>query len=114
MKNDAAKKLGLTPFRASDHLQSSEECAAYLQACFAEAPDDPAFIAAAMGEFVRANLRVADVARDAGMSREGVYKALSKDGNPSFASVVKIMKAMGVSLTVQACPPDGKNLKQFA
>ena len=55
MNNDAAKHLGLTPFRAGDHLQSSEECAAYLQACFAEAPDDPAFIAAARGEVIRAN-----------------------------------------------------------
>ena len=55
MKNDAAKKLGLSLFRAGDHLQSSEECAAYLLACFAEAPDDPAFIATARGEVIRAN-----------------------------------------------------------
>ena len=55
MKKEAAKDLGLSPFRAGDHLQSSEECAAYMEACFAEAPDDSAFIAAARGEVIRAN-----------------------------------------------------------
>lgn len=100
MNKAASARLGLSTFQASDHLKTEEDCAAYMRACFEEAPDDPAFLATAIGEYVRANRRVTEVAQKAGMSREGIYKALSADGNPSFASIVKIMGAIGLTLTV--------------
>jgi probable addiction module antidote protein len=70
---------------------------AYLDAWFEEAPDDAAGIARAMGDIARAR-GMTQVARDAGLSRESLYKALSGDGNPSFATILKVARALGVRL----------------
>jgi probable addiction module antidote protein len=72
--------------------------AAYLEACLEEAPDDPAFIASALGTIARAR-GMADLAKQTGLTREGLYNSLSKDGNPSLGTVMKVMKALGLRLT---------------
>lgn len=64
---------------------------------FEEAPEDAAGIARALGDIARAR-GMTQVARDAGLSRESLYKALGKDGNPSFATVLKVARALGVRL----------------
>ncbi len=88
-----------TPWDVQDHLRTPEDCALYLEAVLEEAGDDPAFIAKALGDVARAR-GVAQTAREAGLSREGLYKALSPDGNPSFATVLKVLGALGLRLHV--------------
>ena len=70
----------------------------YLEACQEEG--DPALIAAALGDIARAR-NMSQLARDAGMTRAGLYKALSPDGNPSFATVAKVAKALGLEVTIR-------------
>ncbi|MBW6392029.1 addiction module antidote protein [Billgrantia antri] len=82
-----------------DHLESEEEMALYLEACFEE--NDPALVAAALGDIARAR-GMAQLARDTGLTREGLYKALSADGNPSFATIMKVMNALGFKLHAEA------------
>ena len=77
--------------------------AAYLDAWLEEAPDDAAGIARALGDIARAK-GMSQVAKDAGLSRESLYRALSAEGNPSFATVLKVAKALGVQLHAQAVP----------
>jgi len=79
----------------ADHLQSREDMAAYLQAALEEG--DPALIAAALGDIARAK-GMTQVARDAGLGRESLYKALSPAGNPEFATILKVVKALGLAL----------------
>ncbi|MFN3916031.1 MAG: addiction module antidote protein [Aquabacterium sp.] len=88
-----------TPWDVQDHLRTPEDCALYLEAVLEEAGDDPAFIAKALGDVARAR-GMAQTAREAGLSREGLYKALSPDGNPSFATVLKVLGALGLRLHV--------------
>lgn len=80
-----------------DYLTDREAAAAYLEAAVDEAGDDPAFIAQALGVIARSG-NVSELARQIGMSREGLYKALSADGNPSFATIVKVAGALGLQL----------------
>jgi probable addiction module antidote protein len=82
-----------------DFLRTPEDCALYIQAAIDEAGDDPAFIAKALGDAARSR-GMAQTARDCGISREGLYKALSADGNPSFATVIKVLTALGLRLHV--------------
>lgn len=86
-----------TRYDSADYLKTDEDVAAYLEACAEESGDDPAFMAHALGVVARAQ-NMSKLARDAGMSREGLYKALSGEGNPSFANVVRIAKAIGLRL----------------
>ena len=72
---------------------------AYLQACLEEAPDDAALLAKALGDIVRG---MAQLAKDTGLTREGLCKALSKDGNPRLDAVPKVMRALGLKFTAQA------------
>jgi probable addiction module antidote protein len=97
----ARKKEKFSRYDVADYLQSSEDIAAYLEACIEEAGDDAAMIAAALGDICRARGMV-QLARDTGISREGLYKALSPDGNPSLATVLKVMKALGLKLSARA------------
>lgn len=80
---------------SAEYLQTEEQIAAYLDACFEEAGDDAAFIAKALGNVARAR-GMSQLARDTGLGRESLYKALSGEGNPSFATVLKVAKALGV------------------
>lgn len=92
-----AKKTRTLPYDVAEQLRSPEEMAAYLDAWLTEAPDDAAGIARALGDIARAK-GMTQVARDSGLSRESLYKALSADGNPSFATVLKVARALGVKL----------------
>ena len=90
-------------YDTAEHLRTPQEMAAYLDAWMQEAPDDTAGIARALGDIARAQ-GMSQVAKDAGLSRESLYRALSADGNPSFATVAKVAKALGLRLHVQAAP----------
>ncbi len=80
-----------------DHLDSDEKIALFLEAIFEEG--DPAAIAGAIGEVARAR-GMSQVAKDAGLSRENLYRALSEGGNPEFATILKVIRAIGYDLTV--------------
>ena len=85
------KSETFSPFDAADYLSTFDDVAAYLEAVIDEGDDDPALIAQALGAIARSG-NVSELARRAGMSREGLYKALSADGNPSFATVLKVLR----------------------
>jgi probable addiction module antidote protein len=94
-------KTKTVPYDIAEQLRTPEEMASYLDAWFEEAPDDAAGIARALGDIARAR-GMSQVARDAGLSRESLYKALSANGNPSFATVLKVARALGVRLHAMA------------
>ena len=94
-------KRSATPYDVAEHLRTPEEMAAYLDAWLEEAPEDAAGIARALGDIARAK-GMAQVAKDAGLSRESLYRALSAQGNPSFATVLKVARALGVRLHADA------------
>jgi probable addiction module antidote protein len=95
------KKTVTTRYDVAEHLRSPREMAAYLEACLEEANGDAAFIAKALGDIARAK-GMARVARDAGLSRESLYKALSGDRSPSFDTILKVVEALGLSLHAKA------------
>lgn len=91
------------PWDASEHLDSEEMIFAYVNAAFEEG--DPALVAAALGNVARAR-GMTQIAKAAGVSRESLYKALSVDGNPEFGTIMKVMKALGLHVSVE--PADKK------
>jgi probable addiction module antidote protein len=95
------EKLALHAWDSAEHLKTEEDIAAYLDACFEEAGDDAAFIARALGTVARAR-GMTRLAHDAGMGRESLYKALSGEGNPSFATILKVAKALGVRIRAES------------
>ncbi len=97
----ASTKTKTVPYDVAEQLHTAEEMAAYLNAWLAEAPDDAAGIARALGDIARAK-GMTQVARDAGLSRESLYKALSENGNPSFATILKVTRALGLRLNAEA------------
>ena len=86
-----------TRFDAAEFLKTPEEMAAYLDACFDEDAGDGVLIRAALNDIARAK-GMTQIARDAGLGRESLYKALSCSGNPEFATIMKVMKALGLRL----------------
>jgi probable addiction module antidote protein len=103
MPAPARKKTAKTktsPYDVAEHLRTPQEMAAYLDAWLDEAPDDASGIARALGDIARAK-GMSQVAKEAGLSRESLYRALSADGNPSFATVLKVARALGVRLHAQ-------------
>ena len=94
------KKLKTTRYDVAEHLRTPAEMAAYLEACFEEANGDAAFIAKALGDIARAK-GMTQVARDAGLSRESLYKALSGERSPGFDTILKVVEALGLRLHVQ-------------
>jgi len=90
-----------TPYDTADYLTSRQDAAAYLEAAIEEAGDDPAFIAQALGTVARSG-NLSELARNVGMSREGLYKALSAEGNPSFATISKVARALGLRIHFEA------------
>lgn len=84
-------------YDAADYLETEEDIRLYLEAC--QEDGDPALIAAALGDIARAR-NMSQLAKDAGLTRAGLYKALSPEGNPSFATVAKVAKALGLKLTL--------------
>jgi probable addiction module antidote protein len=94
------KRVKTTRYDVAEHLRTPEEMAAYLEACLEEANGDAAFIAKALGNIARAK-GMSDVARDAGLSRESLYKALSGERNPGFDTILKVVQALGLRLRAQ-------------
>lgn len=86
-----------TRYDVAEHFRTPEEMAAYLEACIDEADGDAAFIAKALGDIARAK-GMTQVARDAGLSRESLYKALSGERAPSFNTVLRVINALGLKL----------------
>ena len=86
------------PYDVAEFLETPEEMAAYLEACIQEADGDAAFIAKALGDIARAK-GMTQVAREAGLSRESLYKALSGDRSPSFDTILKVISALGLQLS---------------
>jgi probable addiction module antidote protein len=87
----------------AEHLRTPEEMAAYLEASLEEAQGDAAFTAKALGDIARAR-GMSRVAEDAGLSRESLYKTLSGKRNPDFATVLKVIGALGLRLHAAALP----------
>ena len=87
------------PWDAADHLKTKEDIVLYLKAAFEDG--DPALIAAALGDAARAR-GMTKVAAEAGLGRESLYKALSPGGNPGFATILKVMRALGLRLRPSA------------
>jgi probable addiction module antidote protein len=100
-KAAAVSRTKTVTYDVAEQLRTPEEMAAYLDAWLEEAPEDIAGITRALGDIARAK-GMSQVARDAGLSRESLYKALSEDGNPSFATVLKVARALGVKFHAQA------------
>ena len=99
LANESA--AGFVPYDLAEHLRTPEEMAAYLDAWLEEAPDDVGGMARALGDIARAK-GMTQVAKETGLSRESLYRALSADGNPSFATVLKVTKALGLRLHAQS------------
>jgi probable addiction module antidote protein len=91
-------------YDSADYLETEDDIAAYLDAVMEEGGEDPTYVTRALGVVARAR-NISKLARDTGMSREGIYKALSEDGNPSFATVAKIAGALGLRITFAAAHP---------
>jgi probable addiction module antidote protein len=98
-------KTVTTPWDPADHLETEEDMAAYLEAALEEG--DPALVAAALGDIARAK-GMTHVAREAGLGRESLYKALSPSGNPELATILKVVSALGLQL--HAAPATAKGV----
>jgi probable addiction module antidote protein len=91
------KKTVTSRYDIAEHLRTPQEMAAYLEASIEEADGDASFIAKALGDIARAK-GMAEVARDAGLSRESLYKALSGERSPGFDTILKVIGALGLKL----------------
>jgi probable addiction module antidote protein len=89
------------PYDVAEFLETPEEMAAYLEACIQESEGDSAFIAKAIGDIARAK-GMTQIARETGLSRESLYKALSGDRSPSFDTILKVISALGLKLSASA------------
>ena len=89
------------PFDVAEHLATAEDIVAYLEAVFEDG--DPQLIAAAIGDVARA-YGMARIAEEAGLSREGLYRSLSSEGNPQISTVIKVLRVLGVRLEAHAVP----------
>jgi len=98
-------KVKTTPYDVAEHIRNPEDAAAYLEACLEETDADSSFIAKALGDIARAQ-GMSQVAKETGLSRESLYKALSGERNPGFDTVLKVMKALGLKLHASANLPD--------
>lgn len=94
----ADKKVETRLWDPAEHLESDEDIAAYLDAALEDG--DPTTIVAVLGDIARAR-GMTQLAREAGVGRESLYKALSATGNPEFATVMKVLHALGLRLRVQ-------------
>lgn len=100
-KTETTKSSKTSVLDVAQHVRTPEDMAAYLDAWLEEAPDDASGIAEALGNIARAK-GMTQVAKDAGLSRESLYRALSADGNPSFSTILKVARALGVKLHAAA------------
>lgn len=115
MENELAMphKEKFAKYDAADFLRTPAEIQEYLEIVFEENPDDPAVIAVAIGAAMRAH-GVVKTAKETGITREGLYKAFSDTGNPSFANVLKVLRTLGIGLRPEITAqkrPAGKRRK---
>ena len=94
------------PFDPAEYLDDSESIAAYMSEALETG--DPAFIADALGVVARAR-GMSEVARQSGLSRESLYRALSAEGNPEFATILKVIRALGLQLSAIPAEPPAKS-----
>ncbi len=94
----------LRKWDSAEHLKTDEEMARYLELCMEEAGDDAAFIAKALGNIARAK-GMTQLAKETGMGRESLYKALSGQGDPRFSTILKVMSALGLRLKAASARP---------
>ncbi|CAB3731792.1 addiction module antidote protein [Achromobacter kerstersii] len=106
------KKLQTKKYDIAERLRTAEEMALYLDACIEESEGDAAFIAKALGDIARAQ-GMTKIARETGMSRESLYKALSGDRSPDFATILKVMGALGIALHAAVAKPANSNVAAF-
>ena len=85
------------PWDAAEHLETKEDIAAYLEAALEDG--DPSLVVAALGDIARSK-GMTNIARETGLGRESLYKALSIEGNPEFATVLKVLQSLGLRLQV--------------
>lgn len=97
-------RASLKKWDSAEHLQSDDDIALYLDACLEIAGDDAAYIAKALGVVARAK-GMTQLSKDTGLGRESLYKALSGEGNPSFATILKVTRALGVRLHATTTQP---------
>lgn len=90
-----------TRYDVAEHLRKPEEMAAFLEACLEEADGDASFIVKALGDIARVK-GMAQVAKEAGLSRESLYKALSGERSPDFDTILKVVGALGLKLHAEA------------
>ena len=95
-------KTKTRPWDVAEHLETEEDMAVYLEAVLEDG--DPRLVAAALGDIARAK-GMAQIARETGLGRESLYKALSPDGNPELATVVKVVRALGLRLRATTAQP---------
>jgi len=95
------KRVKTSPFDIADYLKTARDRAAYLEACVQQAPDDVALLAKALGDVARAR-GMTRVAKDAGVTRESLYRSLSAAGNPELETVLRVAKSLGVRLAFRA------------
>jgi len=100
-----------TRFDAADYLDSEERQAAYIAAALETGDAD--FVRDALGIVARAR-GMAGVAKSAGLSRESLYKALGESGNPEFATVMRVVRAMGLTLSARSAAPSRSRKKRRA
>jgi probable addiction module antidote protein len=88
-------KIKTSQWDAAAHLETDEDMAAYLEAALEDG--DPSLVTAALGDIARAK-GMTQIARETGLGRESLYKALSPEGNPEFATILKVVRALGLKL----------------
>jgi len=93
-------KTKTLPYDSAEHLKTDEDIQQYLEACFEEGGDDAAFILHALGVVARAK-GMMQISRETGLAREALYRSLSAEGNPSFATVLKVLSSLGVHLSAR-------------
>ena len=98
----ANNKIKTIPWDAAEYLKTEEDMANYLEAVLEDS--DPALLSAALGDIARAK-GMTQIARETGLGRESLYKALSPNGNPAFSTVLKVVKALGLKFHVVASRP---------
>jgi probable addiction module antidote protein len=99
LQDQAMTETKTIPWNTEDHLETPEDIAAYLEAAFEDG--DPELIVHALGAVARSR-GMTEIARRTGLGRQSLYKALSPEGQPEFATVLKVVRALGLKLTVTA------------
>jgi probable addiction module antidote protein len=95
-----------TKWDAADYLDTPQDIAHYIEACIQDDPGDGSLIRTALGDVARAK-GMTQIARDCGVGRESLYKALSIDGNPELSTVIKLLRSLGLRLAVKASTARG-------